>query len=48
MIDLTLMQNCDKFVCMSIDIGSILIGIGLGVCLTYFLFRKKLMRKKEK
>ncbi len=47
MINLTITSTCDKFICMSVDIGSILIGIGLGVILVYILFRKKLMRKKE-
>ena len=45
MIDLTLMQNCDRFICMSVDIGSIIIGIGLGVLLIYSLFRKRLIKK---
>jgi len=47
MIDLTIANSCDKFICMSFDIGSIIIGMCLGVILIYILFRKKLMRKKE-
>ena len=47
MIDLTIANNCDRFFCMNIDIGSIIIGLGLGVILIYILFRKKLMRNKE-
>ncbi len=47
MIDLTIASTCDRFLCMNIDVGSILIGIGLGVILVYVLFRKKLVGKKE-
>ncbi len=48
MINLTISNVCDRFLCMNIDLGSILIGIGLGVILMYLLFRKRLMRKEEK
>ena len=47
MIDFTIVSGCDKFICMNIDIGSIIIGLGLGVILMYFLFKKRLIRKKE-
>ncbi len=47
MIDLTIANTCDRFLCMNIDIGSIIIGICFGVILMYIFFRKKLMRKKE-
>lgn len=42
MINLTLLQGCDRFICMSIDLASILIGIGLGmIFLYYFIIRKR-------
>ena len=41
MIDLTLVQCCDRVICMSLDLGSILIGIGLGAIIIYFIMRKK-------
>ncbi len=47
MIDLSLIRQCDSFVCMTIDIGSIIIGIGLGVLLMTLLFWKRLTKKEE-
>ena len=47
MINLTIANSCDGFICMSLDIGSIIIGMGLGVILIYILFRKRLIRKKK-
>ncbi len=47
MINLTIANACDRFLCMNLDIGSIIIGMGLGGILMYILFRKRLMRKKE-
>lgn len=42
MIDLTLFRNCDKVICTSFDIGSILVGMGFGmIFLYYFIIRKK-------
>ena len=37
MIDLTIASSCSTLICMSIDIGSIVAGMGFGVFLTYLL-----------
>jgi len=45
MINLSLVTNCDRWICMTLDIGSIIIGLGIGVILITILFKKRLMRR---